>query len=547
METLRISKQRQSQATPKAATSTRNKSKERENNAMVVLDDGGLIVDGGLGLPPHSHDFREYSMAPPIFTSQVLISGMKGLGAEIAKNLVLAGVKSVMLHDEGVVELWDLSGNFIFSEDDVGGSFADICLAKAFEYNDYCRSHQPPIIFIKSEVRDLFGSVFCDFSPEFPVFHDEDPHTGIVTQVRQPNVNFKPLREALRDPGDLFLHDFSKFDHQPLLHLAFQVLDKFIIEFGRFPVAGLENDAQKFISWVIEINKTLSDGKLEAIDQNLLRHFASGARAVLNPMAAMFGGIVGQEVVKACSEKCHPLFQFLYFDSIESVPTQPLHPSDLKPLNSHYDAQISVFGSKIQKNLEDAKVFIVGSGALGCEFLKNLAVMGACGKQGKLIVTDGDVGKCNPSNQFLFRDQNIALGKSSVAASAACLINPSLNLNIEALQIRTISLTEETFHYTFWEDLDVVINAVDNVNDRLYVGRKCLYFQKPLLESGTLGTRCNTQMFIPHLTQNYDASRDAIESNFPGTQLTHFLTILTTAWHGLNMSLRICLRRHWLK
>ena len=30
---------------------------------------------------------------------------------------------------------------------------------------------------------------------------------------------------------------------------------------------------------------------------------------MLNPMAAMFGGIVGQEVVKACSGKCHPHFQ----------------------------------------------------------------------------------------------------------------------------------------------------------------------------------------------------------------------------------------------
>ena len=71
--------------------------------------------------------------------------------------------------------------------------FTDISLKKAIEFDDYCRNHQPPISFIKSEVRCLFGSVFCDFSPEFPVFHDEDPHTGIVTQVRQPNVNFKPL------------------------------------------------------------------------------------------------------------------------------------------------------------------------------------------------------------------------------------------------------------------------------------------------------------------------------------------------------------------
>jgi ubiquitin-activating enzyme E1 len=31
--------------------------------------------------------------------SNVLISGMKGLGIEIAKNVVLGGVKSVTIHD----------------------------------------------------------------------------------------------------------------------------------------------------------------------------------------------------------------------------------------------------------------------------------------------------------------------------------------------------------------------------------------------------------------------------------------------------------------
>lgn len=37
-----------------------------------------------------------------------------------AKNLILAGVKSVTLHDDGSVELWDLSSSFIFSEEDLG-------------------------------------------------------------------------------------------------------------------------------------------------------------------------------------------------------------------------------------------------------------------------------------------------------------------------------------------------------------------------------------------------------------------------------------------
>ena len=59
----------------------------------------------------------------------------------------------------------------------------------------------------------------------------------------------------------------------------------------------------------------LGDGKLEDINPKLLRYFAFGSRAVLNPMAAVFGGIVGQEVVKACSGKFHPLFQVSIFFS----------------------------------------------------------------------------------------------------------------------------------------------------------------------------------------------------------------------------------------
>ena len=54
------------------------------------------------------------------------------------------------------------------------------------------------------------------------------------------------------------------------------------------------------------INEPLGDGKLEDINPKLLRHFVVNSRAILNPMAAMFGGIVGQEVVKAFSGKVHP-------------------------------------------------------------------------------------------------------------------------------------------------------------------------------------------------------------------------------------------------
>jgi ubiquitin-activating enzyme E1 len=587
-----------------------------------------------------------------LFASHVLVSGLNGLGAEIAKNLALAGVKSVTLHDVKNVEMWDLSANFFLSENDIGKNraaacvsklqelnnavlvsalteelttdhlskfqavvFTDIGLDKAYEFDDYCHSHCPPISFIKAEVCGLFGTVFCDFGPEFTVLDvdGEDPHTGIiasisndnpalvscvdderlefqdgdfvvfsevhgmaelndgkprkvknarpfsfcieedttkydmyikggiVTQIKEPKIlRFKSLRDAMRDPGDFLLSDFSKFERSPVLHLAFQALDKFKKEYGRYPAPGCEQDAQSFLKCAADINEALTDHKLDTIDEKLFRHFASGSRAVLNPMAAMFGGIVGQEVVKACSGKFHPLYQFFYFDSVESLPTYPLDSEDIKPSNSRYDAQISVFGSKLQKKLEEANTFVVGSGALGCEFLKNLALMGvSCSPKGKLTITDDDViEKSNLSRQFLFRDWNIRQAKSTVAAAAASAINP--NLCIDALQNRACPDTENVFHDTFWEGLDVVINALDNVNARMYMDMRCLYFQKALLESGTLGAKCNTQMVIPHLTENYGASRDPPEKQAPMCtvhsfphNIDHCLTWARSEFEGL--------------
>lgn len=124
--------------------------------------------------------------------------------------------------------------------------------------------------------------------------------------------------------------------------------------------------------------------------------------------------------------------QFFYFDSIESLPREPLSADEVAPLGSRYDAQIAVFGRTLQKKLQDAQTFVVGAGALGCEFLKNLALMGvSTSDNGCLTVTDDDtIEKSNLSRQFLFRDWNIGQAKSAVAAAAAKAINPELKVRI---------------------------------------------------------------------------------------------------------------------
>lgn len=63
----------------------------------------------------HTHflcDFRYvlgHEAMKKMNASNILISGMRGLGCEIAKNVILGGVKSCTLHDSEMVQMGDLS------------------------------------------------------------------------------------------------------------------------------------------------------------------------------------------------------------------------------------------------------------------------------------------------------------------------------------------------------------------------------------------------------------------------------------------------------
>lgn len=52
--------------------------------------------------------------------------------------------------------------------------------------------------------------------------------------------------------------------------------------------------------------------------------------------------------------------------------------------------------------------------------------------------------------------------------------------------------------------------------------RRCVFFQKPLLESGTLGTKANTQVVVPFLTESYSSSQDPPEKSIPSCTVKNF-------------------------
>ena len=94
--------------------------------------------------------------------------------------------------------------------------------------------------------------------------------------------------------------------------------------------------------------------------------------------------------------------------------------------------------------------------------------------------------------QFLFRSWDIQQSKSICAAKAIKAMNP--NVNVTPQQNRVGVETEEVYNDEFFSQLDMVTNALDNVEARTYMDRRCVYYNLPLLESGTLGTKGNTQV-----------------------------------------------------
>lgn len=167
------------------------------------------------------------------------------------------------------------------------------------------------------------------------------------------------------------------------------------------------------------------------------------------------------------------------------------------------------------------RYFIVGAGAIGCELLKNFAMIGIGAGNGEIIITDMDlIEKSNLNRQFLFRPHDVQKPKAVTAAAAVKRMNEEVN--VTAYELRVGVETEKVFSEEFFGKLDGVANALDNVDARIYMDRKCVFNRIPLVDSGTLGTMGNVQVIIPFLTESYSSSQDPPEKSIPICTLKNF-------------------------
>ena len=169
--------------------------------------------------------------------ANILRVGLGGLGIEVAKDLALAGIKSLALHDPKPCEAFDMSSHFYVGEDCIGKSRAEVSAAQLSDLNpntkievlegslgiedisrynlvictdsvfgecvqvdDACRALG--IKFIMAQTRGVFGSIFVDLGNDFVVVDDngENPATNIVSGITNDNPGVVSLLEDVNTP-----------------------------------------------------------------------------------------------------------------------------------------------------------------------------------------------------------------------------------------------------------------------------------------------------------------------------------------------------------
>jgi ubiquitin-activating enzyme E1 len=289
-------------------------------------------------------------------------------------------------------------------------------------------------------------------------------------------------------------------------------MDKYLCEYGSLPRAWSIPDYDVYEKYLDLNSKDLELKDLELKDYKMLaKKFSYTLKGDLLPIVSIIGGIVSHEILKAITHKYIPITQWYYMDYLDLISDKEINEhDDLTNKNfktkSKYEGIVNIFGKNFLDQIQNTTPFVIGSGAIGCELVKNLGMIGI--KQ--IYLTDPDhIEKSNLSRQFLFNDDDIRQSKAETAAKKIKLMNPNTQINV--LKHKICADTENIFNEEFHSKIDIYLNALDNIDARIYMDSQAIKYSKPLIDSGTMGSKGNVQVIIPYLTESYGSSHDPEE------------------------------------
>lgn len=286
--------------------------------------------------------------------SKILIAGLNGLGAEIAKNIILAGVKMVTFLDSKQVTKLDFASQFFIPRTAEEGKIyrAEASLARAQALNpmveliadtsnlhdkdeeffkkfdvvviieatvaeqlrvdNICRANK--IKFFAADMWGMFGFSFADLQEhEFAediIKHkviskpNEKVKTEQIKTTTKRSLNFPSLESTLS--FDYKSQSFAKrMKKSGPAFIVMKIMQKFREDEHRDPLpASRDDDIKKMLA----IRDAMSNAN--QIPDIYFEH----CFGQIAPSAAILGGSVAQEVIKTISQKDPPHYNYFFFD-----------------------------------------------------------------------------------------------------------------------------------------------------------------------------------------------------------------------------------------
>lgn len=177
--------------------------------------------------------------------------------------------------------------------------------------------------------------------------------------------------------------------------------------------------------------------------------------------------------------------------------------------------------------LRDAlKILVLGAGGLGCELLKDLALLGFK----NLHVIDMDtIDLSNLNRQFLFRHSDIGKAKAQVAADF-------VNKRVPTCKVTAHFNRIEEFGTDFYESFHVIVCGLDSITARRWIQQMLLSLLKydkegkvdsgsikPLIDGGTEGFKGSVRTIYPGMSACIECTLDLYppQVNFPLCTIAH--------------------------
>ncbi|KAK9962156.1 hypothetical protein ABG768_007534 [Culter alburnus] len=300
--------------------------------------------------------------------SRVLLVGLRGLGAEVAKNLILAGVKGLTLLDHEQVTEESRRAQFLIPVDANGQNQAQASLERAqflnpmvevkadtdpveskpddffFQFDAICLTRCSKDLMVRvdqlcasrnikvfcGDVFGYHGYMFSDLGQEHH-YVEEKPkvvkgsnEANDGPEAKKPKVDpsettmvkktasFCSLKAALEVD---WTNEKAKSNIKriPADYFLLQVLLKFRTDKGRDPQPdSFAEDSHLLLQIRDDVLETMG------LSSELLPNtFVSYCFSEMAPVCAVVGGVLGQEIVKALSQRDAPHRNFFFFDGLK--------------------------------------------------------------------------------------------------------------------------------------------------------------------------------------------------------------------------------------